>query len=285
MTFQTGSEGGNVFGGGSRTPVTIAILVKNPNAAHDGCRIHYRDIGDYLNREEKLAALRYAVSIAGFSDWQEITPDKYHDWIAQRNDAFANFYPFGSKDTKAGVTDDAIFRLYSQGLNTARDAYIYNFSRDACAENAQRMTADYLAALSEIEQNPELTGDAAARRHSLNLKWNDELKNDLNRKKKTQFEEGYIRKVLYRPFVATNCYADYTFITRKSQMDLIFPDSSSENRVICVPGKGLKNPFSAIVVDMMTDFQMIFNGQCFPRYRYQKPTETSDTMEGLPGIE
>ena len=278
-------EGGKVFGSGSRAPIAITILVQTPNSVPDSCRIYYRDIGDYLTRDEKLEALDKARSVSGFSDWQEITPDKYHDWIEQRNDAFANFYPFGSKETKAGVTDDAIFRLYSQGLNTARDAYIYNFSRDACAENAQRMTADYLAALSDIEQNPELTGDAAARRHSLNLKWNDELKNDLNRKKKPQFGEGYIRKVLYRPFVATNCYADYTFITRKSQMDLIFPDSSSENRVICVPGKGLKNPFSAIVVNMMTDFQMIFNGQCFPRYRYQKPTEISDTMEELLGIE
>ena len=63
------------------------------------------------------------------------------------------------------------------------------------------MTADYLAALSDIEQNPELTGDAAARRHSLNLKWNDELKNDLNRKKKPQFGEG----VHPESFVQTIC--------------------------------------------------------------------------------
>ena len=64
------AEGGNVFGGGSRAPVAITIFVKNPNATHEGCKIHYRDIGDYLTREEKLEALREAVSIKGFSDWQ-----------------------------------------------------------------------------------------------------------------------------------------------------------------------------------------------------------------------
>ena len=64
------SEGGNVFGGGSRAPVAITIFVKNPNATHDGCKIHYRDIGDYLTREQKLEALTEAVSIKGFSDWQ-----------------------------------------------------------------------------------------------------------------------------------------------------------------------------------------------------------------------
>ena len=52
------AEGDNVFGQGSRAPVAITILVRNPNAAHDGCRILYRDIGDYLSREEKLSAVR-----------------------------------------------------------------------------------------------------------------------------------------------------------------------------------------------------------------------------------
>ena len=55
--------------------------------------------------------------------------------------------------------------------------------------------------------------------------------------------EDYIRKALYRPFIATNCYADYTFCTNEVSVDLIFPDSSSENRVICVPGIGSKNRF------------------------------------------
>ena len=148
------SEGGNVFGGGSRAPVAITILVKNPNAAHDGCRIRFRDIGDYLKREEKLIVLREAVSISGFGDWQEITPDKHYDWIRQRSDAFQQFYPLGSKDAKAGKLDDAIFRLYSQGLKTNRDAYLYNFSRNTCAENARKMTQDYLNALQEREDNP-----------------------------------------------------------------------------------------------------------------------------------
>ena len=135
-----------MFGGGSRAPVAIMILVKNPNATHDGCKIHYRDIGDYLTREEKLEALREAVSIKGISDWQAITPNRHYDWIDQRSEAFAQFYPLGSEDAKAGKADDAIFGLYSRGLETTRDAYIYNFSRDACAENARLMTQDYLAA-------------------------------------------------------------------------------------------------------------------------------------------
>ena len=280
------AEGDNVFGLGSRAPVAITILVKNPSTTQDDYRICYRDIGDYLKRGEKLTALREAVSISGFGDWQKITPDKHNDWIRQRSDAFVQFYPLGSKDAKAGVVTDTIFRLYSQGLNTARDAYIYNFSREVCAENAQRMTEDYLAALSDREQDPKLTEDEAARRHSSDLKWDRELKNKLKRQKKTKFEENYIRKVAYRPFVATNCYADYTFITMKYQTDRLFPDGSSENRVICVPGIGSKKPFSVLVTDTMTDINLNeASAQCFPRYYYWKPQAVADTTEGLPGIE
>ena len=280
------AEGGNVFGGGSRAPVAITIFVKNPNATHDGCKIHYRDIGDYLTCEQKLEALRETVSIKGFSDWQAITPDKHHDWIGQCSDVFAKFYPLGSEEARAGIADDAIFKLYSLGVATNRDAYVYKFSRDVCAENAQRMTQSYLDALQELEDNPELAVEELVRQHTSGIKWDDTLKNRLQQKKKTEFKDGYIRKVTYRPFIATNCYADYTFITRKGQVDSIFPDASSENRVICVPGKGLKSPFSALITNTMTDLNFCEAGaRCFPRWRYPRPADASNTTGTFQGFD
>ena len=279
------AEGGNVFGGGSRTPVGVTLLVKNPNATHDGCRIHYRDIGDYLTHKEKLEALSEAKSVKGFNDWQTIKPNKYHDWIEQRSDAFAGFYPLGTKEAKAGKADNAIFGLYSQGVKTNRDAYIYNFTHSACAENARRMTQDYLDALSEFEENPELSVDEVARRYTENVTWVGELLDSLKRKKTTRFYDNYIRKVMYRPFIATNCYANYIFIQRKHQMDRIFPNSSSENRVICAPGIGSKKAFSALITDTMPDMGFNAASQCFPRYQYPKPTDAPDTTLTFAGID
>ena len=278
-------EGGKVFGSGSRAPVAITIFVKNPDDTHDGCKIHYRDIGDYLTREQKLEALTEAVSIKGFSDWQAITPDKSYDWVDQRSDAFSEFYPLGTKEAKAGRADDAIFKLYSNGYKTSRDPYIYNFLRDACADNAQRMTQDYLAALSEMEANPELTEVVAARRHASHLRWDRELENQLRRKKKPQFNQEYIRKTAYRSFVKTNCYADYIFANCKYQQDLIFPDGSSENRVICVPGVGSNKPFSVLMTDIIPDIQLMFNGQCFPRWQYPRPADASNTTGTFRGFD
>ena len=269
-------EGGKVFGSGSRAPVAITIFVKNPNATHEGCKIQYRDIGDYLTREQKLEALSDAVSIKGFSDWQTIIPNAHHDWIGQRSEAFQQFYPMGSKDARAGRGDDTIFGLYSQGIKTGRDAYIYNFSHDICAENARRMVVDYLAAISELGQNLEITVDEAAQRHSQNITYDSTLMSNLRQMKSARFSENYIRKAIYRPFVRTRCYADYIFIQRKYQMDHIFPDKTSENRVICVPGIGSKKAFSALMTDTMPDLGFNDASQCFPRWQYLPPVDTSN---------
>ena len=78
--------------------------------------------------------------------------------------------------------DEAIFKLFSNGYKTGRDAYVYNFSRDACTKNARKMVDDYLGAWRELDEfkngSPsdeiihEITG-----RHSSNLRWDGKLKN------------------------------------------------------------------------------------------------------------
>ena len=274
-------EGGKVFGQGSRAPVAITILVRNPDAAHDGCRILYRDIGDYLKREEKLAILRKADSIAGIEDWRTITPDRHHDWIGQRSDAFQKLYPMGSKGAKAGTADDAIFKLFSNGYKTGRDAYLYNFSHDVCAENGKRMTDEYMSALGWLSDYPDKDVTEATKRHSKSVIWDAKLQTSLKAGRIPNSPLSSPRKVVYRPFVNQHLYADEFFAQRPAQTSALFPNETSENRAICVPGVGSTKPFSALVVDLMPDLELISKGQCFPRYRYRQPT---DAQGALPGV-
>ena len=276
------SEGDNVFGQGSRAPVAITILVRNPEADHEGCRILYHDIGDYLKREEKLEILRKAESISGIKDWRKITPDRHHDWIGQRNEAFQKFYPMGTKAAKAGKTDDAIFKLYSRGFATSRDAYIYNFSRDVCAVHARAMVGDYQGAMQVREARPDCTVDDAASLHSSNVRWDQALKDNLRRRKEVAYDPDKIWTTSYRPFVKQHCYVEYVLVNRKYQMDRIFPAFDSANRAIFVPGVGSTKPFSVLVVDSMPDLHFVAFGQCFPRYRYRQP---ADAQRALPGHE
>ena len=282
------AEGDNVFGQGSRAPVALTVLVRNPDAAHDGCRILYRDVGDHLTREEKLAFLRKAGSIAGIDDWREIAPDRHHDWIGQRSEAFQALYPLGSKDAKAGRTDEAVFTLFSNGYKTGRDAYSINFSRDACAENARRMVGDYMGAMRELQEGErhDLTVEDVALRHSSHVRWDRELKNNLRRRRGSVFSPDNIWTTQYRPFVKQHCYVEYVLVNNKYRMDSIFPASDSRNRAICVTGAGSTKSFSALIVDTMPDLGLVSACQCFPRYRYERRNEKQgELLDGAGGLE
>ena len=92
-------EGGKIFGSGSRSPIAISLLVKNPLSSVPG-RVRLHDIGDYLSREEKLARIRHFASIGGISagaGWVPIAPDEHGDWLAQRDAKFERFIKIAEK--------------------------------------------------------------------------------------------------------------------------------------------------------------------------------------------
>ena len=75
-------EGGKIFGSGSRTPISITILVKKPNQSLDTkATIYYHDIGDYLTKDQKLALVRKFKGVDSKAlKWQVIHPNEKGDW-------------------------------------------------------------------------------------------------------------------------------------------------------------------------------------------------------------
>ena len=68
-------EGGKIFGSGSRTPIAITILVKKPKETNQKAHIFYRDIGDYLSREEKLRIIKEMSDISNpMIQWNILNP-------------------------------------------------------------------------------------------------------------------------------------------------------------------------------------------------------------------
>lgn len=275
------AEGENVFGQGSRAPVAITVLVRNPRAERGQCRIFYRDVGDYLSREQKLSVLTDGESIAGIDGWDSIKPDKHHDWVDQRNKAFQALYPAVSKEAKARRADDAIFQLYSLGFLTGLDSYLYNFSHNACANNARQAVKTFQSASNDWQNRSRGVRDVASvtKRHASGIRWNHDLSNRLQQGKSVSFSTNNVRSVQYRPFIKQYCYVDQTLAKRKHQMDQIFPSSNCENSAICVPSLSSSKPFSVLMVDLMPDLNLEAAGtQCFSRYRYVHP---SNHGEGL----
>jgi predicted helicase len=142
-------EGGKIFGQGSRAPVAIAILVKNPVSTEQGVT-RFHDIGDYLTREQKLAIVDRFGSVSGIEAaqrWQSIIPDEHGDWLKQRDASFEAFLAIGDRQSPRS----ALFESFSLGVGTNRDAWAINPSRTAIADNMRGMIASYNAEADRFE--------------------------------------------------------------------------------------------------------------------------------------
>ncbi len=172
----------------------------------------------------------------------------------------------GSKEVKAGKSDEAVFRLFSNGYKTKRDAYLYNFSREACEKNARAAVDEYMGAMQDRESDPNLSVDDAVERHSAGLRWDPELAEKMRRGQKIVHSGGLVRTAAFRPFVKQYLYGEPMLAQGPSIMNIMFPSPDSNNRAICVDSSS-STPLSCLVVDKMPDLHFV-EGQCFPRYRY-----------------
>ena len=272
-------EGGKIFGSGSRTPVAITLLVKNPEAAQQG-QIYFRDIGDYLTQAEKLAIIARFGSIGGIEKakgWQSIAPDEHGDWLGQRDNAFEAFIPLGNKKGDG----PKLFDNFSQGVLTARDSWAYNASRDALGRNMRAMVAFYNIELARFDAaHPDASRKARSEAvdgfidaDSTKISWTHNVKEELTRGKSLNYDQSSLILTLYRPFTRQWLYYNRSFNERVYQMPRVFPNSSAKNKLICLSNIGAKNGFSVIMSDLVADFQTQFNGQCFPRYLYDGEAE------------
>lgn len=262
-------EKGNVFGEGTRTPVAITLLIKNPG--HKGKHaLHYHDIGDYLSREEKLKIISDFVSYKKI-DWQKLAPNASHDWINQRDPVFDKFVPMGSKEDQAGIS---VFDLYSSGLLTSRDAWAYNFHKSDLSLNMKRMIGFYNQQSSRfadiLKKNKESDVAGFVDNDPSKISWSGNLKDDLRRSIKHSFDAERITKSMYRPFCAQWAYFDKDLNERRYQMHRIFPGEGIPNVGISVDSRGSTKGFSCLMVGVLPDYEMISKGQCFPLHSYEK---------------
>ncbi|OZB78559.1 MAG: damage-inducible protein [Halothiobacillus sp. 13-55-115] len=273
-------EGGKIFGSGSRSPIAITLLVKNPAASSYG-NIYLHDIGDYLTQAEKLEKISAFANINGITaadGWQRITPDVHGDWLGQRDDSFSEFISLGDKKDKSSVT---IFDNYSRGIATSRDAWCYNFSKNSLAANMRGMVDFYntevkrYKAACDCGKSPEI--DSFINADSSKISWSRGLKNDLERFKQHTYEDASLVTGLYRPFTKSSVYFSKYMNDMVYQMPRIFPNSSVRNLVICMNGVGAQKDFSVLMSSNVPDLHVMQTGQCFPLKLYEPSTAAEDS--------
>lgn len=267
-------EGGGVFGSGSRTPIAITLLVKNPESKNKTAKIFYHDIGDYLSQQEKLAIIKSFQSIDNEKmNWVELKPNEHGDWISQRNDSFSLFFAIGEKDkdTKQHTFFSPIF---SNGIKTQRDAWSYNSCKIKLEKNMNKTILFYNEQRKSFFINKSLDSqlvvDNFIDTNELNISWTVNLKRDLNNNISHTFKNNSLRTAIYRPFFKQNLYFDKAFIERAGLNSNIYPNTKLENVTICTPSSGDNKDFSVIILNCFSDYGMLAGAQCFPLYYYEE---------------
>ncbi len=284
-------EGGKIFGSGSRTPVAIMVLVRDP--AHQGsCQIHYKDIGDYLSREAKLQRVKEFRSNAGIADWQDIQPDKHHDWLDQRDPVYQRFMPLAIKSQKFQTDVPAAFSLLSLGIATNRDSWVYSFDRAQLHQRMLDMTVFYEQQRQQVSDGEISAGQASRNDAPTQIKWTAGLRDKLRRTLEIYHDPGNGRTSMYRPFTKQYVYFEPKYIERVYRIPAMFPTATAPNQVIGTTGRGETVDFSTLITDTIPNLHLVSSAQWFSRWRYEahEPhspdawTQTNNTgLETVPG--
>lgn len=269
-------EGGKIFGSGSRTGVAITILVKDPT--HSGpTEIFYAEAEDYATRQEKLDQIRSFQSIEGISSaeaFRSITPNQHGDWISTRDERFATFQEIGNKSLKGKEATPSVFRQFSRGLTTSRDAWCYNYSRQEVVCNMQRLISNYNDKVDQHFTSTNVTTDATQ------INWTHQLLCDLDRAKKHQFKHSAMRRGLYRPFCFQHIYFAWEMNNRTYQLPQLFPNPTHPN-LLFVVSQGDIAKLGPLMTDVLPDLHLVGDSQAFALYSWEPLSPTSGSEPDL----
>lgn len=269
-------EGGKIFGSGSRAPIAITLLVKNPKNSNDKATIYYRDIGDYHNRDKKLNIIKKHKSILNIpSNFRLIKPDSLGDWINQTKSTFKLNPLIGDKKTNHSI----YFIIYSNGIKTQRDIWCYNSHPSALAKNIKTTILFYMSQQNKFLEAMSISHNAKPEDYAVsspaNLSWTRSLRNSFSKSKKIHFCKQKITTSIYRPFFKQSLYLDRSLVEEVGLMPQLFPNSRINNLLICVSGIGGTKERSSLITNFIPDLNLLDAGtQCFPLYYYVKQEKT-----------
>lgn len=273
-------EGGKIFGSGSRAPIAISLLVKNPEAQTHG-QIYFHDIGDYLSREEKLEKIAGYASVADIEQWQQIIPDEHGDWLKQRDSGFERLIALGNRREN----EVTVFDSFSQGVLTARDSWVSNSSQKTLTQNVQKMIGLYNSELERFDlahagtdkSTRESTIGSFLNSDQTKISWSRSLKKRLLSSRTCDFDQECVATTLSKPFSKNWIYFNRQLNEYVFSLKDYLPQADSTNRIICVSAPGGTVAFGALIVERIPGYKLVGDGstQCFPLYLYVEAAQAN----------
>jgi predicted helicase len=240
-------ESGNVFDDQIRVGVAVYFIVKKEN--NEGFDVYYNEIDDYIKSKEKK---EYLVS----NRLKTLTFDKIkpvnNNWINLSDNDFDSLIPLIDKKVKSGASDNAIFKLFSSGVKSQRDEWVYDFNKEDLDKKVKFMISVYQKTLSD-KKNPD----------KMKIKWDADLSNYLRRKIQKKFVKESVINAVYRPFTKMWFYFDKHFNGRTYQWPEI--PINEKQLILCVPGLASPKDFHTLTVNTIIDLNSLPAGvQCLP---------------------
>ena len=267
----------NVFG--IQVGVSISFFIKSHGKTGSPAEVFYACVEENWRKEDKC---RYLDAKGQYDniEWKRITPDKRHSWMTEGlHSEFDIFVQLGSKEAKAarGEVEDVIFKVYSRGVSTGRDAWAYNFNRNVLIENMNRTIETYNEQVFRWERqgNKGANVDDFVTYDDVEISWSRDLKAKLKRGRLAEYAACKVRASLYRPFAKSSFYFDRLMNDMLYVFPAIFPtpETEVENLTICMTDKGSEKPFMVLMCSHLTDLHVVGAGssaQCFPFYAYSE---------------
>jgi predicted helicase len=277
-------EGGKIFDSGSRAGVAIMLLVKRSGAVREpGATLQYRDIGDYLSRDQKLQILASELVTSdgawpslGTVGWELLVPNDQGDWINQRSKSFSTHLLIASEGGELGL-----FELRALGLATGRDAWNYNSSRSQLDQDVDRMIAAFNAAADEFDAGggagsgslADRTRTVAERiaKNPTTFSWSRGSFADVARGARYSSTDRSPQTATYRPFHRRWAETGRRLNGSVSLLPRIFRRDEVENLAITVTVPGARSPFASLMVSDVPDLHVWPDGTvCFQQYTFDE---------------
>jgi predicted helicase len=257
----------NVFG----IQVGVNITMMEHHADREDGYVRYARMDEFWTRHQKYHELE-RLGDAFDCEYLDVTDNKKNLWLTEgMADDWEELIPLGSKEGKTGESQ-TLFGLYSLGIATNRDEWVYNFSYRTLLDNMRRFLLNYNAEVSRYSDQQLVTSvmdvDDFVNADPSYIKWTDRLKDALKRGLRLAFYESFVFQSLYRPYTKQSVYFDSLLIHRRYKQHRFFPLPETENVVVCVSGIGSSKPFQALVSDSIPCLDILEKTQCFPYYVY-----------------
>ncbi len=267
--------GHNVFG--IQTGVAVMFLLRKEGTEKRNCTIDYFTLQDEQLKEEKLDWFRN--TRLRNIDFQRIYPDSKNNWINQADNDFESLLPLVDKEVKAGKSGEALFQLFSLGVVTARDEWVYDEDESRLNNKVNHLIGAYNA---DVAKHSGKTRIKAKSEIDYTIKWSRAVINDLVKGKKYTFDKSLIVDTLYRPYNRRKLYFSNKLNEMQYQAPMIFGDYGCQpNKVIIFTDSSSQKPFMVCCSAVICDYHFVgaaAAAQCLPLYRYDKDGARHDNI-------